>query len=1011
MRVALLSLAVASAAILIGTGARQAAAPAAALALPTAIPDRCPNAKPVPDALKIPTVLPPGEPPSVQALEIRMLTYLYGDDPQNVPSKKPRELYPYRRLGWCVDKYIRDTGSYINGAYYGTHPAVRIYYSPEVVAWLRGGRKGMPADGAVIIKEQYPPPAARYSHTATDAELQPHDWTVMIRNAKASRDGWFWAEVYTKVVPPFSPTNGPMTFTNAANYPNAGYGLYCVRCHASADNALTFSSLRNVKGYAGDPILYYVDDSWRSPAPGVQARATAPALLAAHTVVAQDGQHPKNLVSPKPTTPPETVRQTFPPEPYDQMLARPTGMPRAHFLTSDQCMSCHSAATGAIAGPTMWLTPPPSWQPTMAPAPPGTPMPAPPPPHGVNVSPYGEWRWSPMGLAGRDPVFFSQLEGEMAFIDAIPDGRLSGRPNVTRSTLKLQVTDLCMRCHGVMGKRTNEAENPGAHFDTNWVFASWPASGATPNPQIARQEREFHYGGLARDGISCTVCHQIRQTKAEDASLALVLQKKNTGLFDAEPQLTHIRGPFADDTIVAHPMNESLGVKPIYSQLTTSSRLCASCHSIDLPVVDHPNVMDKIGPISGTMPLPEPHDIEQNTYVEWVNSSFQTEYKPQPGLARSCQSCHMPSSVVNDRVDVRSDNPIRTAIAITQDQSYPEADNLAPLGDITVTYREKGFRRHELLGLNAFLLTAFKQNPQPLGVRLGDYMSGSSTDLDDAISNVASQARYRTATVGVATRIENGTLVADVTVKNATGHRFPSGVGFRRAFIELDVTDPGGTVLWASGRTNANGEILAGTSSDVLPGEKLGSLDYQRHYSASHPVVAQNQAQIFEELVKDRPLTPAQHAEFTESFIRRDRIVKDNRILPLGYKHDGPAGIRLPERWLEATRPKGEYLDCTAYPKSCDPAFSDGSGRALTRYAIPLGALGTAADTSKLSVSATLWYESWKPAFRAERTHNPGAGPGYAAQRLKALLDDLQLAGTPLQNWKMQIGRPATASP
>ena len=33
---------------------------------------------------------------------------------------------------------------------------------------------------------------------------------------------------------------------------------------------------------------------------------------------------------------------------------------------------------------------------------------------GLNVSPYGEWRWSPMGLAGRDPVFHAQLESEMS---------------------------------------------------------------------------------------------------------------------------------------------------------------------------------------------------------------------------------------------------------------------------------------------------------------------------------------------------------------------------------------------------------------------------------------------------------------------------------------------------------------------------------------------------------------------------------------------------------------------
>ena len=30
----------------------------------------------------------------------------------------------------------------------------------------------------------------------------------------------------------------------------------------------------------------------------------------------------------------------------------------------------------------------------------------------VNLSPYGTWRTSPMGLAGRDPIFFAQLASE-----------------------------------------------------------------------------------------------------------------------------------------------------------------------------------------------------------------------------------------------------------------------------------------------------------------------------------------------------------------------------------------------------------------------------------------------------------------------------------------------------------------------------------------------------------------------------------------------------------------------
>ena len=33
----------------------------------------------------------------------------------------------------------------------------------------------------------------------------------------------------------------------------------------------------------------------------------------------------------------------------------------------------------------------------------------------------GEWRWSPMGLAGRDPVFYAQLECELAYINALPE--------------------------------------------------------------------------------------------------------------------------------------------------------------------------------------------------------------------------------------------------------------------------------------------------------------------------------------------------------------------------------------------------------------------------------------------------------------------------------------------------------------------------------------------------------------------------------------------------------------
>ena len=61
----------------------------------------------------------------------------------------------YVKLGWLKDKEVRDTGPYIDGKYYGTHPAVRVYYSPGIMSWLMGGRTGKIADGEMIIKEQY----------------------------------------------------------------------------------------------------------------------------------------------------------------------------------------------------------------------------------------------------------------------------------------------------------------------------------------------------------------------------------------------------------------------------------------------------------------------------------------------------------------------------------------------------------------------------------------------------------------------------------------------------------------------------------------------------------------------------------------------------------------------------------------------------------------------------------------------------------------------------------------
>ncbi len=98
-------------------------------------------------------------------------------------------------------------------------------------------------------------------------------------------------------------------------------------------------------------------------------------------------------------------------------------------------------------------------------------------------------------------------------------------------------------------------------------------------------------------------------------------------------------------------------------------------------------------------------------------------------------------------------------------------------------------------------------------------MSGSTTDLQDTIDNFVQQAQAANSPGrGHGSAAASNEIVADVTVTNLTGHRFPTGVGFRRLFIELVVQDGQQRVVWASGRTNNLGVIVDGNGS-VLPTE------------------------------------------------------------------------------------------------------------------------------------------------------------------------------------------------
>jgi hypothetical protein len=347
----------------------------------------------------------------------------------------------------------------------------------------------------------------------------------------------------------------------------------------------------------------------------------------------------------------------------------------------------------------------------------------------------------------------------------------------------------------------------------------------------------------------------------------------------------------------------------------------------------------------------------------------------------------MPAGYVNAKTRTNVE-AIQDKIAIVQDLTYPVTDHLAKPDDLNVRYRLEGYRRHELLGTNGFLLQMFQKpvnkdgNNEVLGVRLSDYMTGLTTDLEAASNNVVQQAKTITASVEISKwEVQGDKLIVDVTVTNKAGHRFPSGVGFRRAFLDLEAT-LNGKPFFRSGGTDDRGQITD-FAGNVLPTESFKDGQYQPHFCQSRPIERTDQVQIYEELTQNI------NHQFTTSFTRRDFDIKDNRLLPIGWSLTGPADLKIPEPYLHATLPVGDALK--------DEVYLAGKGQSIVRYEIPLPA---GANPGDIHVTASLYSQTMPPYFLADRgeTRTP------ATERLEYLAHSLgTLEKTDYANWKLLV--------
>jgi hypothetical protein len=349
---------------------------------------------------------------------------------------------------------------------------------------------------------------------------------------------------------------------------------------------------------------------------------------------------------------------------------------------------------------------------------------------GANVSPNQTWRASLMALAGRDPFYLAVFAAQRA--------RAPG-----------PATDaLCIRCHGPAGA-VESGDTLG--FD-DLVAGTTPAA------------------ALARDGVTCTLCHQIDPDNLT-----------GDGAFSGKYAVRYARliyGRYTDPS--TSPMMLIVNYTPTPGPHVLESSLCATCHTV------------LVATAGGEV-------VEQAAFLEWRSSSYAT--------TKPCQSCHVPT--VDD-----AGQPIATKIA-----TVPGLGARTPFG------------RHVFVGGNSYVLRLLAGAVDWLGANVAaDELTASAVRDEAHLATAAkltiTDAHREASALVVTVRVANQTghklptgyptrrVWLHVTVSAAGQIAFESGkldasgqiVGAGDVTPHLDtIADPAQVQIWESVLVDAGG--------------------------------------------------------------------------------------------------------------------------------------------------------------------------------------------------------------
>ena len=375
---------------------------------------------------------------------------------------------------------------------------------------------------------------------------------------------------------------------------------------------------------------------------------------------------------------------------------------------------------------------------------------------GNDVSPTMLARASIEALAARDPFYLATFARERV-----------GRSDKANAA----VDAACSACHAPSA--TVEAPLAGGSVSFGSIL-----SGTQP------------LDSLARDGISCSLCHQI---PADGLGTEATFNGKISIGGDRA-----IFGPHQNPE--ASPMKFFVSYVPTYGGHMMTSELCATCHVVRTPLID-----DNGTPTGAWF-------LEQGTYLEWASSDFAAK-----GV--TCQTCHMP------RAD--DDN-----VMIETRLAHPPAAS-------GVSLRPRvPFGKHTAPGGNSYMLRVAGDNTGWVGTGASQAQFEEQAQRTDALLAKAVRLDIQSAsrTAGVATVL--------VHLTNTTGHKFPTGYPSRRAWLHVTMHGADGATSFESGRPDAFGRIV--TRDNRL-------VDRPATFERHHDVIDDDaQVQIYEAVSQDQ---------------------------------------------------------------------------------------------------------------------------------------------------------------